>query len=374
MKCLVNATNLKSGGALQVARSLVQIWQRNSDGHEFHVICGPALHNLDNLSAPIYLYQYHEHPQYRSKSRSRFQRYMQQMEEHLQPDVAFTVFGPSLWRPKCVHLCGFANGIYLFDKDPYIQAAYPKLSIRNIKYRLYRHMLLRKLVQNADAFWVETEVARQELKQIPSFKSKNIFVVGNTYPEELMPEETKTISGIPQLLFLSAYYPHKNFQLLPELINRLSERATQVCFVLSLPEERFRVLSADVADKSYLRNNGPVSTDMLAASYRACDFVFIPSLLETFSASFPEAMRCGKPIICSDRPFARTLCQDAALYFDPLSADDASEKITQLISNPELQQKLRTAGKARLEQLETPQSRGEKILNLLIQLSIESKK
>jgi glycosyltransferase involved in cell wall biosynthesis len=53
--------------------------------------------------------------------------------------------------------------------------------------------------------------------------------------------------------------------------------------------------------------------------YNRSDIVFLPTLLETFSATYLEAMRMGRPIVTCDLDFARDICKDAAAYFPPLS-------------------------------------------------------
>lgn len=371
MKFLINATNLKSGGALQVARSLLQAWQRQAGDHEFHVVAGPALHLLQSDIPPgnLHFYAYPVHPHFLRYSRYQFQRFMSELEARIAADVACTIFGPSLWRSHCPQLCGFANGIYLFENDPYIRARYPAMSVSGIRYRLYRKLLLNTLFKNADALWVETENAASAIRKLKGADKKPIYVVGNTYPAELTQSRTDTHFGRARFLYLSAYYPHKNFGLLPELIRILKARNIAVCFLLSLPKIQFEKIAAAVADTDYLHNVGPVGIERLQEVYDSCNFVLMPSLLETFSGNFPEAMRSGKPIVCSDRAFARETCEDAALYFDPLSAKDAADKIEQLLSQPALQEQLTLAGYRRLEHMESPESRAEKLLQHLIHLA-----
>jgi glycosyltransferase involved in cell wall biosynthesis len=100
----------------------------------------------------------------------------------------------------------------------------------------------------------------------------------------------------------------------------------------------------------------------------------MPSLLETFSANYPEAMKMNLPIICSDFNFSRDACGDAALYFDAQSPEDIADKIVALINNKTLQNDLINAGKKRLAQLETPESRANKILTMLENAALKNPK
>ena len=63
--------------------------------------------------------------------------------------------------------------------------------------------------------------------------------------------------------------------------------------------------------------------------YKQVDGMIMPTLLESFSATYIDSMALGVPIFTSDRDFARDVCGDAAWYFDPLNA----ESIFEVISN-----------------------------------------
>jgi glycosyltransferase involved in cell wall biosynthesis len=98
--------------------------------------------------------------------------------------------------------------------------------------------------------------------------------------------------------------------------------------------------------------------------YAQSDALFAPTLLETFSAAYPEAMKMEKPILTSNYSFAKDVCQDAALYFDPLDPVDIAEKIKKLIEDTALQHELVEKGKKRVKEFETARSRAEKYVTL----------
>jgi glycosyltransferase involved in cell wall biosynthesis len=58
--------------------------------------------------------------------------------------------------------------------------------------------------------------------------------------------------------------------------------------------------------------------------------LFLPTLLESYGLIYLEAMACGLPIVTSDRDFARWICSDTALYFDPLDPTSIVETILAL--------------------------------------------
>ena len=72
-----------------------------------------------------------------------------------------------------------------------------------------------------------------------------------------------------------------------------------------------------------------------------------------------------KPILTTDLPFARDICGNAALYFDPESVEDAVEKIQQLITDSQLKAQLITNGLERLKAFDLPEERFQKILEVV---------
>ena len=76
--------------------------------------------------------------------------------------------------------------------------------------------------------------------------------------------------------------------------------------------------------------------------------MFLPTLMDIFSANYPEAMRMEVPIATSDLGFAHGLCGDAAEYFDPLSPESIGDAIYRLANDPGRRAELAAAGKRRL--------------------------
>lgn len=92
--------------------------------------------------------------------------------------------------------------------------------------------------------------------------------------------------------------------------------------------------------------------------------MFLPTLLECFSASYAEAMIMRKPILTSDMGFAHCVCKDAAVYFNPMNANDIANKLLTLFSKPSLQRKLVNCGGKLLGQFGSSEERVRRILEL----------
>src|SRR5213078_2496536 len=61
----------------------------------------------------------------------------------------------------------------------------------------------------------------------------------------------------------------------------------------------------------------------------------------------------GLPILSSDRDFAHYLCQDSAIYFDPLDADSIAKAMARLMEDEDLSRRLTENGRRILAQAPT---------------------
>lgn len=93
---------------------------------------------------------------------------------------------------------------------------------------------------------------------------------------------------------------------------------------------------------------GAVNIRQVPHLYEQSNVMFLPTLLECFSASYTEAMRMQVPILTTDLGFAHSICAEAACYFQPTSASDLGEKIVRLASDRAYCRQLTEAGTRRL--------------------------
>lgn len=369
MRLIINATNLQRGGALQVVAELLEEWCEAYPEHDYHVFLSPQLDlHFPRSGFPenFSFYSFRRNPGGSVWSALTFHRELSRLEAQLCPDLVCTVFGPALWRPKSPHICGFANGYYLFDDADFIRDKVTAHFIRRIRYYLRRSLLLRQLRRESDACWVETAQARQRLLQVCKGP---VHIIGNTYSRWLVPESGTVGQVCRRFLYISAWYPHKNMEILPEVIRLLQEQQVDCQILLTLPEQAFGRIFASGYPDGYVMNLGPVQGPQMLQAYRQADAVLMPSRLETFSAAYPEAMRMEKPVLASDLPFAREICGDAALYFDPCNASDIVACIIKLMQDKCLYAQLVQRGRERLALMETPVSRAARLMNYIQEMN-----
>jgi hypothetical protein len=201
-------------------------------------------------------------------------------------------------------------------------------SSRKLHYRVLR-WVFRRNIRFADTFVVQTPVMRDQM--LESFPALGGRVVVMPQPA---PDWLKRIAeqGLParaqrlRLFYPAAAYPHKNHILLKSM-----ESGTHAVQPIELTVTLNPFEAARLGLRSgWVRNAGRVEPSDCLELYKQSDGLFFPSLLESYGLPLVEAMMLGLPVVCSDLAYARWLCGEQAIYFDPLSPTAAWEAIGEL--------------------------------------------
>ena len=104
--------------------------------------------------------------------------------------------------------------------------------------------------------------------------------------------------------------------------------------------------------------------------YEQCDIMFMPTLMECFTATYPEAMRMGKPIVTTDLEFAHGLCGDSACYYSAIDPRAAAEAIYKVATNKEYAAQLVANGKEQLKKFDNYEQRATKLLSILEKIAV----
>jgi len=97
-------------------------------------------------------------------------------------------------------------------------------------------------------------------------------------------------------------------------------------------------------EKDYINYIGYISDIELAHIYNMASLFVYPSLYEGFGLPPLEAMACGCVVIASDVTSIPEVCKEYAIYIDPLSINDITNKIKYILQNPQLKEKLSKQG------------------------------
>lgn len=350
----LNMTTLNQGGVLQRAVSFIRHLETDFSDFQWTLLLSPRM-QIELAEEPgLALHA----PQYFSASPARdwgARRAIERALDDLDADLVFTFGGPSYLRVRQPELMGVTDGWVTHASAEAFRTIASPLSRQKLRYSA-RYKL--GWVRRADHWIAQTDTARRGLAERGRLPLERIHLVPNVVakwyhghpavPRPIVPDANVRI------LYLAAAYEHKRHDLLPEVCDELRRRGlNEVKFTVTIPpaSKIWQVVRAK-ADRlgvgMMIDNRGPVPVTAGPQLYAQHQLCFVPTVLETFTATYVEAMATATPILTSDLDFAHEACGEAALYFDPASPADAADQICRLVSSPALIQQQCERGRQRL--------------------------
>lgn len=372
MRILINASNLGAGGgAAQVADSVCRELYKY-DMHSFVVVLpktyaatAQAICNYNNVKVKEFSYPSKDWKSLLTKRND----YLDDLVDEEQPDCVLTIFGPTKWVPKCKkHICGFAFAhIPLFD-SPYFN----KMKTGDWVKAWFRVKLMSYLFRRCShVFYTENPMISEMIKK--KFHVSEVYTITNNYNQVFDDESLWIKHPLPsfdgtRIFSATSMMPHKNLSITLDAAKYLNLHypSFKFQFVLTVQEKDFYAIPDEL--KEHFLFTGGVRISEIPSLYSQCDLVIQPSLLECFTAAYPEAMKMEKPLIVPDLEFVKGLCANAAVYYSPLSGEDAAECIYKTAIDAELQKTLIENGKKQILSFDTYEQRAEKIIRLCEQL------
>ncbi|HAV6245457.1 TPA: glycosyltransferase family 1 protein, partial [Acinetobacter baumannii] len=268
---------------------------------------------------------------------------------------------------------GFAIGHIIYRDSPYFKLLNTKQKFKDFLTCELKKVFFKK---NSDVLIFETIDAMKRFQNISKFK-KN-YVVSNTI-NEIFLEKMKwqpihlENKNKKKILVVTANYPHKNLKIIPSIIDKLVREKKINDFEFVITVDKKELGFGDYYD-NYIQYIGKVPLDQLPSLYNQSTIVFMPTLLEIFSATYLEAMYMSKAIVASDMGFSRDICEDAAFYCSPTNIDNYVDAIDQLLKNIELRTKFEKKGFSRIKSFGTSLDRTNEYLSIMKYVSEEFKK
>ena len=367
MIILVNTTNLSSGGGLQVADSFCKTLNTYTGKHHFIVVLSSYLKNTGEYikgyeNVEVFFYDITNSLSTLILGRGKF---LDNLVKEKNVDMVFTVFGPSRWNPKVKHLSGFAMSQIVMKESPFYTIINAKQKLKWFIGNRVRKYLFKR---STNLFYTENKEITRRLQLL--FKKAKCYTVTNYYnqiydnPSLWKPKTLPQFDGYT-FLTISTYYDFKNLTISIPIAKILKQRYKDLKFrfVFTCKESAFPQIDSNIRDNFLFIDT--VDIEECPSLYEQCDIVFQPTLMECFTAVYPEAMKMNKPILTVDLPFATGLCGKAAEYYSPLSPEDAADKIYSLLTNEEKRETLIAQGKEQLKSYDNYTQRSEKIINIM---------
>ncbi len=382
MKILLNATNLVVGGGIQVAASFIVEAVRRKEADIEWLFCVSAqvagtLRKLlrEEEMPPLEIFE--RNPNHLLAGRAARKR-LRGLAKSFKANIIFTVFGPFLMRfagqgtrQPTAHFAGCAVG---WSTHPN-RLVYEKIGRLQTLKRKIRRVWDFFCLRRARYFWIESDIAREGLKRGAGTDDAHVRTIRNTCAGVFLTAEKREADfGAREIrvLVMGNPYVHKNFDIVPDVLAALKRRdaSRSYVFTLTAPEDgeawrsiRARAEALGAADG--VRTVGKVALADCPKLYSESHVVFMPTLLETFSATYPEAMAMRRPVVTTDLNFAHDICGNAAAYYSPLSAEDAAEKIVRVVEDSALRERLLAEGERVLAALPSPRRKYELLVSYM---------
>lgn len=215
-----------------------------------------------------------------------------------------------------------------------------------------------KFLPKVDAIIAVSHSVKEELNEILRIPKEKIKVVYHGADKIFQPikdkeEVNKRLSkyGIfgKYIISVGKIEPVKNFTRLIEafaIFNR-SEKGLYKLVIVGPPYHQYEEIFQKIRRLS-LSNKiifvGYVPSDELPYLYSGAKLFIRPSLYDSFGLSVLEAMACGTPAIVSNISSFVEIVENAGILVNPYNVEEIAEAIYKVLTNEELQNKMREKG------------------------------
>lgn len=219
---------------------------------------------------------------------------------------------------------------------------------------------LPRWIKRADRVIAVSEYSKREIAAYqPGAADKIVVVPNGVDPAEFYKRPAAEIAAarakyaLPEkyALFLSNIEPRKNVERLVKAFAALPKELVDGYALVLIGSESWldrdieaAVAAAKMVGAKIIKPAAYVTDADLPAVISGAAVLAHPALYEGFGISPLQAMACGTPVLAAKATSLPEVLGEAALYADPLSAADISEKLARLLTDNALRQKLSAAG------------------------------
>lgn len=207
----------------------------------------------------------------------------------------------------------------------------------------FQQKILVNILKNADYIWTLTEFETNYFIQNFNIDPQKIVLAGNGIDEsflkkELVPSNSPNLR--PNILFIGSLATHKRVDVLIKAFSQLKTKSTltiagQKTLSYSQIEDLVNSLKPEI--KYNINFIFDFNQTELSKIIDKSNFLVLPSTQESFGLVIIEAWARQKPVICADIPALKELVQSSngGLLFKANNQNDLSQKIQELIDNPQ---------------------------------------
>jgi len=354
VKILVNLLAVTAGGSLQNAANFWRAVATWGSDHEWLCVSRPGL-GLEEQTTRRWQELETTSPGNLAKRLGIENRWLPGLARKWGADVIFTLMGAGPLNSPVPTVVGWHDSTAAYPDSPFWKELGPVPRIRERSRLWYASLAVRR----ADVICVQTEAMANRLSVHWRIPRDRFRIVANG-PSSILADRAPRGDGdaVRQpwtVLVIGVPKPTKNFAVVPETGARLRETGVGPGrFVMTIESdyeqwlEPFRASLRRCGEPVPIERIGRVPHSELGPLYRSADAVFLPSFLESFSATHIEGMHFGVPMVTSGYDFVREICGPAAEYVDPLDPADCARGLARVLTDTDRRKELRRAGLERV--------------------------
>lgn len=371
-KILFNCTTNTVGGGVKNSALFIKLAIENNSFSWFFAISSAVKATLTKWGIDCSdMYELHHSPAKNKDSREK----LKSLVSSLDVNLVYTMAGPAYVSFPCKHVLGMSEPYVSHARWAEIRTGRSLIeAMKTVGLTAYKAFFAHK----AD-FWIfQTDYSKKNFSYryfIPPEKTVTIFnAIDLNIVEYFKNRPLKNITNEKEIIVLcpGGPYAHKALDTIPYLAKELDKSYMDVSFkfLLTINEssdgwKKIKRLSEQLNISNKVDTIGSYNYANVNSVLEEADIIYVPSILETFSASYIEAFASKVPLVCAEREFSRDVCGDAAVYIDPFNYETASKQFIDLINSPEKQLELIENGLVRLGLYGDQKLRFERVINYL---------
>lgn len=340
MKVLLNATIINIGGGLFVTVNFIkESLSSTLPKIEWHYLISNVVYTeliKSSIQLPEKKYTVINQSPAKVFRRNKTLRKIKEIEAKFKPDITYSIGSPSYVKFRSLEVQRLTNP---YITHPNIHAINSYNFIGKCKI-LFKSYIQRIIISRGRYFVTQSKTAKNGILKLTNGSESDIAVIPNSLSEDFkrVVHFNDTLD-VNYIFCLAAPYPHKNVHKIPYLARILLDKGlNNFKFVVTIPHsDPFLNYFNNRCDffgvKDWVLNVGKINQLECRDWYLKSKIVFLPTYLETFSATILEALYLKVPIVTTNFSFNRDISEDYALYFEPDNWDQAANYIIKLIDN-----------------------------------------
>lgn len=251
----------------------------------------------------------------------------------------YDIFHPTFLNPYYIGNTG--NKPIISTMHDLNHEKFPQFDTENVKKKRA------KVIEASNHIIAISQQTKNDLIDYYDIDDRKISVIYHGIDQDIYTTSASRLLNKPYLLYVGSRNTYKNFKTFLKAFSLLKDDIDLVFTGLPFSnEEQSLIQKYNITTKihQYFATNEQMNQLM----NQAVAFIY-PSIGEGFGMPILEAYRCGTPCIISDILCFHEIGDNAAIYFDPTSAESIAETISNTINNDNLLISLKELGYKRMK-------------------------